>query len=262
MNNPQPLHPNEVHLLEDVFRAVHRNFLRFFLMELFLFLVLGSHIALGIYLRPNGVVAVFIFVLIAGIFLWLIAISHHYTRLYNINRKALRQDMRQNRKHICSGRLSANGIEENLFVYQVDGQAVQIADKNTLLGWKIKRFDTLTDTDITLDYLPHSRLLLDMRYHEATLNATSETTLFNEDQIRALAVLPQKDRPTQQVIHEGIITETMCYVFPIFFFIGTGIPYRFISKRLNVRMGNHLITPVSKDMLVGQHQKVVEFLYT
>jgi len=245
-----------------VFKAVHRNFLRFFLMELFLFLVLGSHIALGIYLRPNGVVAVFIFVLIAGIFLWLIAISHHYTRLYNINRKALRQDMRQNRKHICSGRLSANGIEENLFVYHLNGHAVPIASKDTLLGWKIKRFDTLTDTDITLDYLPHSRLLLDMRYHEAALNATSETPPFNEDQIRALAVLPKNDRPKRQIIHEGIITEAMFYVFPIFYFIGTGIPYRFISRRLNVRLGNHLLTQVSKEMQIGQHQKVVEFLYT
>lgn len=262
MNNPQPLNPNEVHLLKDVFKAVHWNFLRFFLMELFLFIVLGSHIALAIYIKPNGMVVVFISVLIAGIFLWLIAISHHYTRIYDIHRKALRTDMRQNRKHICSGRLLANGIEENLFVYHVDGQAVPIASKNTLLGWKIKRFDTLRDTDITLDYLPHSHLLLDIRYHEAALNTTSATTPLNEDQIRALAVLPKKNRPTRQVIHEGIITETMCYVFPIFFFIGTGIPYWFISRRLNVRLGNHLLTQVSKDMQVGQHQKVVEFLYT
>lgn len=85
--------------------------------------------------------------------------------------------------------------------------------------------------------------------------------VFNEDQIRALAALPKKDRPTRQVIHEGIITETMFYVFPIFFFIGTGIPYRFISRRLNVRLGNHLLTQVSKKMQVGQYQKVVEFLY-
>lgn len=260
MNHTQPLNPNEVHLLKDVFKAVHRNFLRYFLMELFMLIVLGSHIALALYIKPNGMVAVFISVLIAGIFLWLIAISHHYTRIYYTHRKALRTDMRQNRKHTCSGQLSANGIEENLFVYQVNGQAVPIADKNTLLGWKIKRFDTLTDTDITLDYLPHSRLLLDIRYHEAALNATSETTPLKEDQIRALAVLPKKDRPTRQVIHEGIITETMFYVFPIFFFIGTGIPYRFISRRLNIRLANHLLAQVSKDMKVGQHQKIVEFL--
>ncbi|SEH95887.1 hypothetical protein SAMN02927937_02392 [Paenimyroides aquimaris] len=262
MNNPQPLGADEVHLLKDVFKAVHRNFLRFFLMELFLFIVLGSHIALAVYIKPNGMEAVLIFVLIAGIFLWLIAIAHHYTRSYDTHRKALRTDMRQNRKHICSGRLSANGIEENLFVYHVDGQAVSIASKDTLLGWKIKRFDTLTDTDITLDYLPHSRLLLDMRYHEAALNATSETPPFNEDQIRALAVLPKNDRPKRQIIHEGIITEAMCYVFPIFFFIGTGIPYRYTFKKLNVRLANHLLTQVSKDMQIGQHQKVVEFLYT
>lgn len=246
MNHTQPLNPNEVHLLEDVFNAVHRNFLRYFLMELFLLIVLGSHIALAIYIKPNGVVAVFISVLIAGIFLWLLIISHHYTRIYYTHRKALRTDMRQNSKHTCSGRLSANGIEENLSVYHVNGQAVPIADKNTLLGWKIKRFDTLTDTDITLDYLPQSRLLLDIRYHEAALNATSETFPLNEDQIRTLAVLPKKDRPTRQVIHEGIIMETMLYVFPIFFFIGTGIPYRFISRRLNIRLANHLLTQVSK----------------
>jgi len=262
MNTPQPLGADEVHLLKDVFKAVHRNFIRFLLMELFLLIVLGSHIALAVYINPNGMEAVFISVLIAGILLWLIAIAHHYTRIYDTLRKALRQDIQQNRKHICSGRLSANGIEENLFVYHVDGQAVRIADKNTLLGWKIKRFDTLTDTDITLDYLPYSRLLLDIRYYEAALNATSETPPFDEDQIRALAVLSKKDRPTRQVIHEGIITESMFYVFPIFFFIGTGIPYRFISRRLNVRLANHLLTQVSKDMQVGQHQKVVEFLYT
>src|SRR5690606_11558659 len=262
MNQSQPLHPNEVHLLKDVFKAVHWNFLRFLLIELFLFIVLGSHIALAIYLRPKGMVAVFISVLIAGIFLWLIAIAHHYTRLYNTNRKALRTDMRQNRKHICSGRLLANGIEENLLVYHVDGQAVRITDKNTLLGWKIKRFGSLTDKDITLDYLPHSRLLLDIRYYEAALNATSETPPFDEDQIRALAVLPKKDRPTRQVIHECIITGSMFYVFPIFFFIGRGIPYRFIYRRLNVRLGDHLLTQVSREMQVGQHQIVVEFLYT
>lgn len=262
MNNPsQPLNPNEVHLLKDVFKAVHWNFLRFLLMELFLFIVLGSHIALGIYLHPNGVETVFISILIAGILLWLIVITHQYTRLYNSHRKALRTDMRQNRKHTCSGRLSAYGIEENLFVYHVNGQTLEIANKSTLLGWKIKQFGTLTGTDITLDYLPYSRLLLDIRYHEAALSATSETPPFNEDQIRALAVLPKKDRPAQQVIHEGTITETMFYVFPIFFFIGTGIPYRFISTRLNVRLANHLLTQVSKDMQVGQHQKVVEFLY-
>lgn len=85
--------------------------------------------------------------------------------------------------------------------------------------------------------------------------------VFNEDQIRALAVLSKKDRPTQQVLHEGIITEAMLCVFPIFFFIGTGIPYRFITKQLNVRLANHLLTQVSKKMQVGQYQKVVEFLY-
>lgn len=262
MNNPQPLNPNEVHLLKDAFKAVHRNFLRFLLMELFLLIVLGSHTALAIYIKPNGMGVVFISILIAGILLWLSAISHHYTRIYYTHRKALRTDMRQNRKHTCSGSLSAYGIEENLFVYHVNGQAVPIASKNTLLGWKIKRFDTLTDMEIALDYLPHSRLLLDIRYHEAALHATSETTPLNKDQIRALAVLPKKDRPARQVIHEGIVIEAMLYVFPIFFFIGTGIPYRFISRRLNVRLANHLLTQVSKEMQVGDHQKVVEFLYT
>src|SRR5690606_30252605 len=258
MNHAQPLNPNEVHLLKDVFKAVHRNFIRYFFLELLLFMMLCSHTALGIYINPNGVEAVLISVLIAGIFLWLITIVHRYTMLYDAHRKALRLDMRDNVKYICSGRLSTNGIEENLLVYHVNGQNVHIASKNTLMGWKIKRFDTLTDTDITLDYLPNSRLLLDIQYPEMVLRATSKITPLNEDQIRALAVFPKKDRPTQQVLHEGIITEAMFCVFPIFFFIGTDIPYRFISRQLNVRLANHLLTQVSKNIQVGQHQKVVE----
>lgn len=207
MNNPShPLTPDEVHLVKEVFEAVDRNFYRFVFVELFLFIMLARHFALALYIRANEKAAVGSTGLIAGIFIWLSTISHHFTEIYYTHRNALRQDMRQNIKYTCSGRLSENKFKGNRFIYYVYGQAVLITNKSTLLGWKIEGFDALKDTNITLDYLPNSGLSLNIQYPEMHLHATSKKTRLSEDQIQVLAGIPKKERPVQQVLYEGLIT--------------------------------------------------------
>lgn len=259
-NNLQPLRTEDIHHLNDVFKVVHRNFLWYISIYIFLLIILVGDITCGIYIYPGETKAVFICVLIAVIFLGLIAVTQRYLTMYYSHRKALRHDIQKHVKQVCSGRLSANGMEGNRLIYQVNGQAVKVADKNTLLGWKIKRFDTLTDTEITLHYLPQSQLLLNIQYHETRLNATSETSFLSDEQIRVLAELPKKDRPTKQVLHQGIVTEVMFFVFPIFYFRTNYIPHRFTFTQWNIRLGNQLLTQVSKGIQVGEHHKVVEFL--
>lgn len=259
-NRSQPLSADEVHLLKDVFKAVHRNFLRYISMDIFLFIVLGFHIAFGLSLYQREGKVSFIVSVIAGIIVWLITLVHRYVAMYYTHQKALLHDIRANVKYVCSGRLLANGIEENRLVYEVDGQTIKVADKYTLLGWKVKRFDALMDTEITVNYLPQSLLLLGIQYPETASEATSEAVPLNEEQIKVLAVLSKKDRPTRQIVHQGIVTERLLFVFSIFYFRSNRIPDRFTFRHLNIRLGNHLLIDVSDELQVGQWHKVVEFL--
>lgn len=256
----QPLSADEVNLLKDVFKAVHRNFLRYISMDIFLFIALGFHIVFGLSLYQREEKVPFLFIVTAVIIVWLITFVHRYVTMYYTHRKALRHDMRANVKHVCSGRLLANGIEENRLVYQVDRQTIKVVDKYTLLGWKIKRFDTLMDTEITMNYLPKSLLLLNIQYPETVSDATSEAVPLNEEQIKILAMLPKKDRPTGQIVHQGIVTERLLFVFSVFYFRSNRIPDRFTFRHLNIRLGSHLLIDVLDELQVGQRHKVVEFL--
>ncbi|MGS2760974.1 hypothetical protein [Sinomicrobium sp. M5D2P9] len=255
-----PLTPEDTDVLKSIFRSVHRNFLRYSGLYVFLLIAFGGNTGLGIRIyRTEAIIPVTI-IFIAIFLILLIWMVHHYTILYYTGRTALLKDICDNMKHVFSGYCSAHEVEDNALVYHINRQKIPVFNRYTLLEWKIENFTALEKTSIALHFLPVSRLLLKVVYKGIEPATVSERLPLNEKQDQAFSTLPKKDRPTLQLIHEGIVTEQITLAFSVFLFNIYFIIPPFIYKKQSIRLGNKTLHEVTQELIVGQGHTIVEFL--
>lgn len=246
----QPLSSADLQLIRTLYRTVHRNWVMFFLLAIFCFMVVLL-LVFPLFLvgwqnlgRDRYVLA--FSSIISG---YLLYISLRYSRFFGEHRRLLKRDMNTGRKSVMAGEMGeAYGNATGLH-YKVNGQVVDVVHQFFVSNIAVlQRFSTLASGRVEIHWLPHSRILLAAHYPDVTDNITEERALTPEETAR-FRQISQKDVPTWCCITRGVVTELLEYRSLI-------IPF---SSSLFIRLKDEGF-PISGRYVLGEEAVVVEFI--